>query len=209
MNEKGRFITFEGIDGAGKSTHIERLAAEIKRSGIEVVVTREPGGTPLGEKIRSMLLSDPMTPDTETLLFYAARAEHVQKLIRPALDEGKWVISDRFSDATFAYQAGGKNVPGGRIDALERWTLRGFAPDLTILFDLPPEIAAARLSKRTVSDGVGPDRFERESRDFFRRVRGAYLERAEKNPERFLVLDARKTPDELFEELFREVSRWL
>ena len=169
----GRFISFEGIDGAGKTTQIDGLERLIRAAGHEVVRTREPGGTPLGEKIRGLLLTDEMTPRTETLLFFAARCEHAEKVIKPALERGAWVLSDRFTDATYAYQTGGKGMKGEDVEALEAWTLAGFAPDVTVLFDLAPEVAARR---RTIRAGEG-DRFERESADFFARVRNAYLDR--------------------------------
>ena len=183
---RGRFISFEGIDGAGKTTQIDGLERLIRAAGREVVRTREPGGTPLGEKIRGLLLSDEMTPRTETLLFFAARAEHVEKVIKPALARGAWVLSDRFTDATYAYQTGGKGMRGEEVEALEAWTLAGFSPDVTVLFDLPPEVAARR---RTIRAGEG-DRFERESADFFGRVRNAYLDRAARDPKRFVTVNA-------------------
>ncbi len=201
---RGRFITFEGIDGAGKTTQIDRLEHFLRSNAIEVVRTREPGGTPLGEKIRGLLLGDDMGVTAETLLFFAGRAEHVERVIRPALERGAWVLSDRFADATYAYQAGGKGVPGERVEALEAWTLAGFAPDRTILFDLPPAVAEGRRAGREASD-----RFERENRDFFDRVRDAYLERAKNDPERFVVVDASADPDAIAETLLKEVRPWL
>lgn len=201
---RGRFITFEGIDGAGKTTQIDRLEHFLRSNAIEVVRTREPGGTPLGEKIRGLLLGDDMGVTAETLLFFAGRAEHVERVIRPALERGAWVLSDRFADATYAYQAGGKGVPGERVEALEAWTLKGFAPDRTILFDLPPAVAEGRRAGREASD-----RFERENRDFFDRVRDAYLERAKNDPERFVVVDASADPDAIAETLLKEVRPWL
>ena len=201
---RGRFITFEGIDGAGKTTQIDRLEHFLRSNAIEVVRTREPGGTPLGEKIRGLLLGDDMGVTAETLLFFAGRAEHVERVIRPALERGAWVLSDRFADATYAYQAGGKGVPGERVEALEAWTLEGFAPDRTILFFLPPAVAEGRRAGREASD-----RFERENRDFFDRVRDAYLERAKNDPERFVVVDASADPDAIAETLLKEVRPWL
>ena len=141
----GRFITIEGIDGAGKSTQTESLLKHLADQGVSVLHTREPGGTPLAEKIRAMLLADEMAPDAETLLFFAARADHVRRVIRPTLESGRWVLSDRFTDATYAYQVGGKGFSGEKVEALENWTLGGFAPDLTLLFDIAPAVAAARL----------------------------------------------------------------
>lgn len=202
---RGRFITFEGIDGAGKTTQIDALERLIRSKGIEVVRTREPGGTPAGEKIREMLLSDDMTVRTETLLFFAARAEHVETLIRPALERGAWVLSDRFTDATYAYQTGGKGMAGSDVEALEAWTLGGFAPDRTVLFDISPETAARR---RAVRAGEG-DRFERESTVFFTRVRNAYLDRAARDPKRFLTVDASDTPEHIEARIREEFLAWL
>ena len=202
---RGRFITFEGIDGAGKTTQIDALERLIRAKGIEVVRTREPGGTPVGEKIRSLLLNDEMTVRTETLLFFAARAEHVETVIRPALERGAWVLSDRFTDATYAYQTGAKGFPGTDVEELEIWTLGGFAPDRTVLFDITPEEAARRRAARA---GEG-DRFERESREFFMRVRNAYLDRACRNPARFLTVNAADTPDNIEAQIREEFSKWL
>lgn len=202
---KGRFLTFEGIDGAGKSSRIAALEAWLNARGVRTLRTREPGGTPLGEKIRTLLLEDDMGLDAETLLFFAARAEHVERVIRPALAEGIWVLSDRFTDATYAYQAGGKGMPGERVEAIERWTLGDFGPDKTFLFDLPTGTAEARRGGR----GNASDRFEREAQSFFEHVREAYLERARRNPGRFTVLDASDTPEAIEARMFEEVSRWL
>ena len=163
----GRFITIEGIDGAGKSTQTESLLKHLADQGVSVLHTREPGGTPLAEKIRAMLLADDMAPDAETLLFFAARADHVRRVIRPTLESGRWVLSDRFTDATYAYQVGGKGFSGEKVEALENWTLGGFAPDLTLLFDIAPVVAAARLRARAGDQ----DRFERMGEAFFTRVR--------------------------------------
>lgn len=202
---RGRLITFEGIDGSGKSTQIARLEAFLKERGISVVLTREPGGTELGEKIRSLLLNDEMGVETEMLLFFAARTEHMTRVILPALEKGIWVLSDRFTDATYAYQVGGKAFSAERCEALERWTLGEFKPDCTLLFDIPPEVAAERMGLRAGAS----DRFERESRDFFRRVREAYLAREQKDPARFLTLDATKTADELTAQIREVFSEWL
>ena len=194
---RGKFITLEGIDGAGKSTHLGWLVDTLRGRGREVVQTREPGGTPLGEKLRALLLHDPMDQDTETLLMFAARREHIAKVIGPALDAGRWVVSDRFTDATFAYQGGGRGLDWARIEALESWVQGALQPDLTLLFDLPEEIAAVRLQ----GTGAAPDRFEREKAEFFARVRGAYLRRAAQFPSRFHVIDSRKAVDEIKKEL--------
>lgn len=203
--KKGRFITFEGIDGAGKSTQIDALENYLRKQGIEVVRTREPGGTPLGEKIREMLLKDEMTVRTETLLFFAGRAEHVETKIRPALERGAWVLSDRFADATYAYQVGGKGFDSAETESLEAWTLKGFEPDLTVLFDLSPETARARREGRA-GDG---DRFEREGQTFFQAVRRAYLDRAQRCPRRFLTIDAGEAPEVIAAEIRQGVAAWL
>ena len=175
----GRFITVEGIDGAGKSSHIEWLRELLTGRGIDVVVTREPGGTPLGEALRSILLNEPMTPETEMMLMFAARAEHLASVIRPALARGAWVISDRFSDATYAYQVGGRGVPAEKFAALEAWVQEGLQPDRTILFDVSVETAQARLHDTRILD-----RFEREAADFHQRVRDAYHARQAAQPDR-------------------------
>jgi len=186
---RGKFITLEGIDGAGKSTHHAWLIDFLKRQGREVVATREPGGTALGEKLRALLLSEPMHLETEALLMFAARREHLDKLILPALAEGKWVVSDRFTDASYAYQGGGRGLATEKIMALESWTQAGFQPNLTILFDLPTDIACERLAKT----GNAPDRFEQETREFFERVRESYLQRAGAEPGRIKVIDSRQS----------------
>ena len=167
---KSRFITFEGIDGAGKSSQIAAAVALIESKGIEVVQTREPGGTPLGEKLRELLLHEPMHLETEAMLMFAARREHLAALIEPALAAGKWVVSDRFTDATYAYQVGGRGLDEARFAALEQWVHPRLQPDLTLIFDLDPAVAARRLA----GTGNAPDRFEREKTDFFERVRAAY-----------------------------------
>lgn len=188
----GRFITLEGVDGAGKSTHLAFVAEWLRAQGHDVVVTREPGGTPLGETLRDLLLHRDMDADTELLLMFAARQQHLAELIRPALARGAWVVSDRFTDASYAYQCGGRGISVERIAALEAWVQRGFSPDLTLLFDLPPEVAEARRSAARAAD-----RFEREAGSFFSRVRNAYLDRARVEPARIRVLDARQSIDAL------------
>ncbi|MBL8492025.1 MAG: dTMP kinase [Rhodocyclaceae bacterium] len=201
---RGKFITLEGIDGAGKSTHLAWLVDTLRVRGLQVVRTREPGGTPLGEKLRALLLSDPMDQDTETLLMFAARREHLAQVILPALAAGHWVVSDRFTDATFAYQGGGRGLDWARIEALESWVQGAVQPDLTLLFDLPEEVAALRLQ----GTGAAPDRFEREKADFFARVRAAYLRRAREFPGRFRVVDSRQGVDEirnLLEDIVRTI----
>jgi len=177
--QPGRFITVEGIDGAGKSSHIEWLREYLTAAGHAVVVTREPGGTPLGESLRAILLNDPMSPETEMMLMFAARAEHLASVIRPALDSGAWVISDRFSDATYAYQVGGRGVAEEKFLALEALVQAGLQPDRTILFDVSVETAQARLHDTRILD-----RFEREASDFHQRVRDAYHQRAAQYPNR-------------------------
>ena len=181
---RGKFITLEGIDGAGKSTHVGGIADFLRSRGKDVVVTREPGGTPLGEKLRELVLSQTMDIDTEAVLMFAARREHIARVIAPALASGSWVVSERFSDATYAYQGAGRGMPTDRIAALERWVHGGLQPDLTLVFDAPVEIALARLAKKR------GDRFELESRAFFERVRAAYLERAAAEPRRMKVLQS-------------------
>ncbi|MFC3627273.1 dTMP kinase [Vogesella amnigena] len=182
-----RFITLEGLDGAGKSTHLTFIRQWLQQQDIEAVFTREPGGTPLGEKLREILLDidTEATLDTETLLMFASRQELISTVIRPQLAAGHWVVSDRFTDATFAYQGGGRGVPAERIAVLEHWVQQGLQPDLTILLDVPLEVARERMSGTRL-----PDRFEQEREDFHQRVRQMYLARAQANPQRFLVLDA-------------------
>jgi dTMP kinase len=187
-----RFITFEGVDGAGKSTHLNWFADQLRARGHEVLMTREPGGTPLGEQLREILLNQPMTIDTEVMLMFAARMEHLETVIRPALARGVWVISDRFTDATFAYQGGGRGVPPARLEQLEAWVQQSFQPDMTLLFDVPIEVARQRLSANRA-----PDRFEQEQSDFFERVRHAYHKRASAQAGRFEVIDASGTPDDV------------
>ncbi len=192
----GKFITLEGVDGAGKSTHLGFVADWLRAQGRQVLVTREPGGTPLGETLRELLLHRDMDADTELLLMFAARQQHLAELIQPALARGAWVVSDRFTDASYAYQCGGRGIPVERVAALEAWVQRGFAPDLTLLFDLPPEVAEARRTAARTAD-----RFEREADSFFTRVRQAYLDRARAEPARIRVLDARQGIDALQAEI--------
>jgi dTMP kinase len=191
MAAGARFITFEGIDGAGKSSQIAALVALLQERGCAVEQTREPGGTPLGERLRELLLHEPMHLDTEAMLMFAARREHLAARIRPALEAGTWVVCDRFTDATYAYQVGGRGLARARFETLEQWVHGGFQPDLTLLFDLPPAVAAARVA----GAGGAPDRFEREQQDFFERVRAAYLERARAAPERICVIAADRPPE--------------
>ncbi len=189
---RGKFITLDGIDGAGKSTHLARIAEFLRQRGKDVVVTREPGGTPLGEKLRDLLLSHPMHIETEALLMFAARREHIAQVILPALSAERWVLSDRFTDATYAYQGGGRGMSRDRIAVLERWVQdQGLRPDLTLIFDVPVEVAESRLANSR------SDRFEREGRGFFERVRTAYLERAAADPGRVRVIDASRPQSEV------------
>ncbi|MBI4741393.1 MAG: dTMP kinase [Betaproteobacteria bacterium] len=182
----GKFITFEGIDGAGKSSHIAGIAGFLRARGLTVVPTREPGGTPLGEKLREWLLRETMHLETEALLMFAARREHLAQVIEPALARGEWVVCDRFSDATYAYQGGGRGLDKTRFAQLEQWVHGHLQPDLTLLFDLSPEVAGRRIAAQTRA----LDRFEQERADFHRRVRLAYLERAAEAPQRIAVIDA-------------------
>jgi dTMP kinase len=182
----GTFITLEGIDGAGKSSHVGWIAERLRRPGREVIVTREPGGTPAGEKLRHLLLHDAMDVGTETLLVFAARQEHLARVIRPALARGAWVVCDRFTDATFAYQGGGRGFPLAKLETLEQWVQEGLQPDLTVFFDVPVRIGQARLK---AAQAVR-DRFEREDAIFHERVRATYLERARRFAHRFRVIDA-------------------
>jgi len=182
---QGKFITFEGIDGAGKSTHIGFVTDFLESQGKTVVSSREPGGTPLGEKLRDLLLHEKMHLETEALLMFASRREHIAQVIAPSLAAGKWVLSDRFTDASFAYQSGGRGLARDKMEALEAWVHRELQPDLTLLFDVPLEVARQRLNAtRTL------DKFEREQADFFARCRAEYLRRAEQFPERFVVIDS-------------------
>ncbi|WP_151447030.1 dTMP kinase [Lacisediminimonas profundi] len=184
----GQFITFEGIDGAGKSTHIGFVAERLRQRGLTVVTTREPGGTALGERLRELLLHEKMHLETETLLMFAARREHLAQLIEPALARGEWVISDRFTDASFAYQGGGRKLPFDKLRALEQWVHPHLQPDLTLLFDVPLEVARARLDATR-----DLDRFEQEKAEFFAATRAAYLQRAAEFPTRFRVIDSTRS----------------
>ena len=187
-----RFISFEGIDGAGKSTHIAYVADFLKARGNAVVCTREPGGTALGEQLRQLLLHQTMHLETETLLMFASRREHVAEVIAPALGRGDWVISDRFSDASFAYQGGGRGLDRRKLEALEQWVHPGLQPDLTLLFDVPPVVARTRLDATR-----DLDKFEREQSDFFCATRAEYLRRAAQFPQRFRIIDATRTIAEI------------
>ena len=200
---RGRFITFEGIDGAGKSTQIDVIEETLRARGLEVIRTREPGGTPLGEVIRKELLSVSMDPSTETLLFFASRAEHIAKVIRPAIERGAWVLSDRFTDAASANQVGGRGFPAHKVEELERLTQGDLQPDRTVLFDIEPEVAAERVARAR-----NLDRFEKENLDFFKRVRQAYLTRANQSPNRFLNVYSMQDKDTVSAILRKEFSTW-
>jgi len=186
MSARGRFITLEGVDGAGKSTHVEFIAEAIRAQGRHLIVTREPGGTDLAERLREAILAHTMEPVAETLLLFAARADHVSRVIRPALAAGSWVVCDRFSDASAAYQGAGKGVPGALIERLRDAVHPGLNPDRTLVFDCGYEVARGRLQ----ASGKSLDRFEREDRSFFDRVRNAYLSAAAAEPGRVRVIDA-------------------
>ena len=195
---RGKFITLEGIDGAGKSTHLRRIARFLMRRGVKLKVTREPGGTAAGEKLRRLVLGSKggLNPETETLLMFAARREHLDKVIIPALAAGRWVLCDRFTDATYAYQAAGSGVSWKKIAVLERWTQERLQPDLTILFDVSPILGRRRAGRRK-----NPDRFEREKGAYYRRVRNAYLKRSRENPRRVKVIDSSRSLAEVDEQL--------
>jgi len=203
---RGRFITFEGIDGAGKTTHLawfrDKLAGKLAPNGHTVVVTREPGGTPLGETLREILLHQSMDLETEALLMFAARREHLAQVIEPALARGDWVLSDRFTDATFAYQGGGRGLPRDKLEALERWVQGGFQPDLTVLFDVPPDTASERRGAARQ-----PDRFESETDAFFTRTRAEYLRRAQEAPYRFAIVDSTQSIDEIRNRLEQVIAK--
>jgi dTMP kinase len=196
MSRNAGFITVEGIEGVGKSTNLEFIRNFLLSRGKEVVMTREPGGTPLAEEIRALLLDhmhDNMARDTELMLMFAARAQHIAEVIKPALSKGKWVVCDRFTDATYAYQGGGRGIDQKRIAQLEDWVQGKLRPDLTILLDTTPEIGLQRAASRRQT----ADRFEREQQGFFTRVRQCYLDRAQAEPNRFRVVDASASLDQV------------
>lgn len=203
---RGRFITLEGGEGAGKSTSLGFVERLLRDAGVSLVVTREPGGTELGEAIRDLLLGgrDAMAADTEILLMFAARAEHLAQRIRPALAAGTWVLCDRFTDASYAYQGGGRGIPDARIGVLEDWVQGGLRPDLTLLFDIPVEEGLARAGRRGQAD-----RFEREEIAFFERVRAHYLAAAVREPQRFRVIDARQPVAAVEAQLRDILAPWL
>lgn len=194
----GKFITFEGIDGAGKSTHLSFVASLLHARGHTVITSREPGGTPLGEQLRNLLLHEKMHLETEALLMFAARREHIAQVIAPALARGDWVISDRFTDATFAYQGGGRRLDIAKLEVLEQWVHPHLQPDLTLLFDLPLDIARARLDRTR-----DLDRFEQEKAEFFAATQAEYRRRAAQFPERFRIIDSSRPISEVNQELVR------
>lgn len=203
----GKFITIEGGEGVGKTTNIAFIEARLRAAGIEVQVTREPGGTPLGEDIRGLLLGhrhDGMASDTELLLMFAARAEHLTKVIKPALATGLWVLCDRFTDATYAYQGGGRGIAREHIAQLEQWVQGDLRPDLTVLLDVPIAVGLQRAGERSA-----PDRFEREQAAFFERVRATYLDMARHNPQRYRVIDTAQSLDAVHAELDAVIDAYI
>lgn len=198
---RGKFITLEGMDGAGKSTHIPTIIAALQAKGLQVVSTREPGGTALGESLRDLLLHQSMHAETEALLMFAARREHIAQVIAPALASGAYVVSDRFSDASFAYQSGGRGVPAVKIEQLEAWVHADLQPDLTILFDVPVEVSVARLA-----GARSPDKFEQQDTAFFTRIRNAYLQRAEASPGRFRVINGNQPIEKVEQALMQIIA---
>ena len=200
---RGAFVTLEGGEGVGKSTNLALVVAHLEARGVEVVATREPGGTPLGETIRAWILDGEhgaLSAEVEALLMFAARARHLDTVIRPALAAGKWVVCDRFTDATFAYQGGGRGADIGLLDALETGVQRGLEPDLTLLLDAPLEVGRRRIAARAL------DHFEREQTPFFERVRRAYLDRARRDPKRIKVIDAAGTLEQVQAAIIRELD---
>lgn len=201
---RGLFLTLEGVDGAGKSTHVEWIVSHLRDLGVNVVSTREPGGTPLGEKLRNLLLHEPMHLECETLLMFAARAEHLQSVIEPALSRGDFVVCDRFTDATFAYQGGGRQLGYDKVAVLENWVHPNRQPDRTWLFDVPLSVARERLNRTR-----DQDRFEKEADSFFERTREVYLQRANKAPGRFRIIDSTQSIDEIRLQLAEDISSLL
>lgn len=198
---RGKFITLEGMDGAGKSTHIPHILEHFRARGLEVVSTREPGGTELGERLRALLLHEAMHPETEALLMFAARREHLALVIEPALQRGAYVVSDRFADASFAYQCGGRGVDFEKMSRLEQWVQGSLQPDMTLLFDVPVEVSLQRLATAR-----SPDKFESEDAAFFRRIRDTYLRRAEQFPQRFRIVDSNQPMQQVVEVINRAIS---
>ncbi len=201
---RGKFITLEGVDGAGKSTHLDWVVAQLRGAGLDVLQTREPGGTPLAEKLRELLLHDAMRLDTETLLMFAGRCEHVHAVIEPALAAGKWVVCDRFTDATYAYQGGGRGLAPERIATLEQWVHGHLQPDRTWLFDVPLAVARERLARSRELD-----RFEQENEAFFERTRQAYHARAAQAPGRIKIIDSSRPFSVVQADLNADIANWL
>jgi len=202
-----RFITVEGGEGAGKSSNLEFMTGLLQENGIEVIFTREPGGTPLGEDVRNLLLGHKhtgMSHETELLLMFAARAEHIAQIIEPALAAGHWVLCDRFTDASYAYQGGGRGIPQQKIAELETWVQQGMKPDLTLLLDLPVDIGLERAGRRSQ-----PDRFESEQNSFFTAVRQGYLDIANNEPERVKVIDASQALDQVQVEIAQTIKAFI
>lgn len=206
MQKNGLFITVEGVDGAGKSTAMEWLAEQISAQRT-IVRTREPGGTALGERLRELLLHEKMDLETETLLMFAARREHIAQVILPALARGDVVISDRFTDATFAYQGGGRGVGFDKVLILENWVQGELQPDFTLLFDVPLDIARARIAVRAAQTHETLDKFENESFEFFRRTRAAYLKRAEAAPQRIAIIDSTQSLDDVKKQISQAIAQ--
>lgn len=203
--DKGKFITIEGGEGAGKTTNLNFIGDYLSEKGKDVVVTREPGGTPIGEQIRTLLLDthgDPICKETELLLIFSARVQHLKRKIIPMLNAGCWIVCDRFTDASFAYQGGGRGIDFSHIEFLKNWLVADAKPDLTFLFDIPVEIGIARARNRSI-----PDRFEAEEKDFFCRVRESYLMRAKKFPHRIKVIDAKRSLEIIQTELVRHLDQ--
>nr|WP_315477441.1 dTMP kinase [uncultured Undibacterium sp.] len=200
-HQPGLFISFEGIDGAGKSTHISFVQDALAQRGVRVISTREPGGTPLGEALRGLLLKEKMHLETEALLMFASRREHIAQVIQPALDAGTWVISDRFTDATFAYQGGGRKLDLNKLSALEQWVHPHLQPDLTLLFDVPIDVARTRLDATRILD-----KFEQEKSDFFYDTRNEYLRRAAEFPQRIKIIDSTRNIETIQQELLEIIN---
>lgn len=207
--KKGKFITVEGVEGAGKSTALTTMQAVLEQAAIEVALTREPGGTRLAEEIRQLLLypssSERMNPHTELLLMFASRAQHLQYMIKPSLAEGKWVLSDRFVDASYAYQGGGRQLPMNQIQLLDEMTVSSHYPDLTLLLDIDPAIGCERAAQRN----IGQDRIEKERLDFFERVREVYLARAKADPTRIRIIDASQDIETVHEHIRQIITQFM
>lgn len=202
--KRGKFLTLEGVDGAGKSTHVQWLVDTLRTKGIEVLSTREPGGTAIGEKLRELLLHEPMGLECETLMMFAARAEHLRTVIEPALAKGQWVVCDRFTDATFAYQGGGRELGYERVAILEKWVHPDIQPDRTWLFDVPLSVARERLNRTREQD-----RFEKMADAFFQRTREVYLARAHANPSRVVCVDSTQSIDDIRTSLSKDIDQLL